>query len=101
RNDEHMWESELDRIEGELRRIQGASASDIEACFARAVARSRQQCATALEVRAAMSPARLWRDHGKVQQARGLVAPCSPRFTDGFDTRDVKEVKALLAELAL
>jgi hypothetical protein len=69
RNDEHMWESELDRIEGELRRVQGASASDVEACFARAVARSHQQCATSLELRAGTSLARLWRDQGKVQQA--------------------------------
>jgi predicted ATPase len=94
RNDEHMWESELDRIEGELRQIQGASASDIEAYFARAVARSRQQCAKSLELRAAMSLARLWRDQGKVQQARELLAPVYGWFTEGFDTRDLKEAKA-------
>jgi predicted ATPase len=75
RNDEHMWESELDRIEGELRRVQGASASDVEACFARAVARSHQQCATSLELRAGTSLARLWRDHGKRSEARDLLAP--------------------------
>jgi predicted ATPase len=100
RNDEHMWESELDRIEGELRQIQGASASDIEACFARAIARSRKQCATSLELRAAMSLARLWRDQGKVQQVRELLAPVYGRFTEGFDTRDLKEAKALLEGLA-
>jgi predicted ATPase len=99
RNDEHMWESELDRIEGELRRVQGASASDVEACFARAVARSHQQCATSLELRAGTSLARLWRDQGKVQQARELLAPVYGWFTEGFDTRDLKEAKALLEEL--
>ena len=100
RNDEHMWESELDRIEGELRRVQGASASDVEACFARAVARSHEQCATSLELRASTSLARLWRDQGKVQQARELLAPVYGWFTEGFDTRDLKEAKALLEELA-
>ena len=101
RNDEHMWESELDRTEGELRRMQGASTSDVEACFARAVARSHQQCATSLELRASMSLARLWRDQGKVQQARELLAPVYGWFTEGFDTRDLKEAKALLNELRI
>jgi predicted ATPase/class 3 adenylate cyclase len=100
RNDEHMWESELDRVEGELRRMQGASASDVEACFARAVARSHQQCATSLELRAGTSLARLWRDHGKRSEARDLLGPVYGRFTEGFDTRDLKEAKALLEELA-
>jgi predicted ATPase len=100
RNDEHMWESELDRIEGELRQIQGASASDIEACFARAVARSRQQCATSLELRAAMSLARLWRDQGKVEQARDLLAPVYGWFTEAFDARDLEDAKTPLGGLA-
>jgi predicted ATPase len=50
--------------------------------------------------RAAMSLARLWRDQGKVQQARELLAPVYGWFTEGFDTRDLKEAKALLEELA-
>jgi predicted ATPase/class 3 adenylate cyclase len=98
-NDEHMWESELDRIEGELRRVQGASASDVEACFARAVARSHQQCATSLELRAGTSLARLWRDHGKRSEARDILAPVYGRFTEGFDTPDLQHAKALLDEL--
>ena len=100
RNDEHMWESELDRIEGELRRVQGASASDVEACFARAVARSHQQCATSLELRAGTSLARLWRDQGKRSKLANCLAPVYGWFTEGFDTRDLKEAKALLEELA-
>ena len=100
RNDEHMWESELDRIEGELRRVQGASVSDVEACFEGAIARSHQQCATSLELRAGTSLARLWRDHGKRSEARDLLGPVYGRFTEGFDTRDLKEAKALLEELA-
>ena len=47
-----------------------------------------------------MSLARLWRDQGKVRQARGLLAPVYGWFTEGFDTRDLKEAKALLEELA-
>jgi predicted ATPase len=81
--------------------MQGASASDVEACFARAVARSHQQCATSLELRAAMSMARFLRDQGKPQQARELLAPVYGWFTEGFDTRDLKEAKALLEELAV
>ena len=52
------------------------------------------------ELRAAMSMARLWRDKGKVRQARELLAPIYEWFTEGFDTRDLKEAKALLEELA-
>ena len=80
--------------------VQGASASDVEACFARAVARSHQQCAMSLELRAGTSLARLWRDHGKRSEARDLLAPVYGWFTEGFDTRDLKEAKALLEELA-
>ena len=51
------------------------------------------------ELRAAMSLTRLWRDQGKPQQARELLAPVYGFFTEGFDTRDLKEAKALLGEL--
>ena len=71
-----------------------------EAYFERALAVDRQQQAKSWELRAAMSMARLWRDQGKVQQGRGLLAPVYGWFTEGFDTRDLKEAKALLDELA-
>jgi predicted ATPase len=58
-----------------------------------------QQQAKSFELRAAMSLARLWRDQGKAQQARELLAPVYGWFTEGFDTRDLKEAKALLDEL--
>jgi predicted ATPase len=51
-------------------------------------------------LRASTSLAQLWRDHGKRSEARDLLAPVYGRFTEGFDTRDLKEAKALLAELA-
>ena len=58
-----------------------------------------QQQAKSWELRAAMSMARLWRDQGKPQQARELLAPVYGWFTEGFDTLDLKEAKALLDEL--
>ena len=64
-----------------------------------AIARSHQQCATSLELRASTSLARLWRDQGKVQQARQLLAPVYEWFTEGFDTRDLKGANALLEDL--
>jgi predicted ATPase len=71
-----------------------------EAYFERALAVARQQQAKSWELRASISMARLWRDQGKVQQARDLLAPVYGWFTEGFDTRDLKEAKALLDEMA-
>ena len=64
-----------------------------------ALAVARQQQAKSWELRAAMSMARLWRDQGKPQQARELLTPVYGSFTEGFDTRDLKEAKALLAPI--
>ncbi len=61
---------------------------------------AREQGARSFELRAAMSLARLWRDQGKVSEACELLAPVYGWFTEGFDTRDLKEAKALLEELA-
>ena len=68
--------------------------------FERALSVARQQQAKAWELRAATSLARLWRDQGKVQRARELLAPVYGWFTEGFDTRDLKEAKALLEKLS-
>jgi predicted ATPase len=70
-----------------------------QAYFERAVSIARQQQAKSWELRAAMSLARLWRDQGKRDEARELLAPVYGWFTEGFDTRDLKEAKALLDEL--
>ena len=78
---------------------RGRSAPAEEA-FLTAVAIAQQQKARSFELRAAMSLARLWRDQGKPQQARELLAPVYGWFTEGFDTLDLKEAKALLDELA-
>jgi predicted ATPase len=75
-------------------------AAKAEAYFERALAVARQQQAKSWELRAAMSMARLWRSQGKPQQAHELLAPVYGWFTEGFDTLDLKEAKALLEELA-
>ena len=72
--------------------------ANAEASFERALAVARQQQAKSWELRAAMSLARLWRDQRKPQQSRELPAPIYGWFTEGFDTRDLKEAKALLEE---
>jgi predicted ATPase len=70
------------------------------AYFERALTVARQQQAKSWELRAATSMARLWRDQGKREEARELLAPVYGWFTEGFDTRDLKDAKALLGELA-
>ena len=100
RNDEHMWAAELARIEGELRRAQGASPDEVEAYLQAALNVAHSQGAKSFELRAAMSLARLWRDHSRVAEARRLLAPIYGWFTEGRDTPDVCAAKALMGELA-
>ena len=77
-----------------------ADAAKAQAYFEISLALAREQQAKSLELRAAMSMARLWRDQGKRDEARELLAPVYGWFTEGFDTRDLKEAKALLDELS-
>jgi class 3 adenylate cyclase/predicted ATPase len=98
---ERMFEAELNRVAGEIAlNSPEPEAAKAEDYFERALAVARQQQAKSWELRAAMSMARLWRDQGKRQQARELLAPVYGWFTEGFDTLDLKEAKALLEELA-
>ncbi len=98
---EKWFEVEVNRIAGEIAlKSPERDAAKAEAYFERALAVARQQQAKSLELRAAMSMARLWRDQGKPQQARELLAPVYGWFTEGFDTRDLKEAKVLLDTLA-
>jgi predicted ATPase len=98
---ERWFEAEVLRLAGETA-LMGSQpdAARAEEYFDRALIVARQQQAKSWELRAAMSLARLWRDRGKVQQARELLAPVCGWFTEGFDTRDLKEAKALLEQLA-
>ena len=92
--------AELLRLRGWMLSLKG-DVQGSERCYAASLDWARQQQAKSWELRASMSLARLWRDQGKVQQARELLAPVYGWFTEGFDTRDLKEAKALLEELAL
>ena len=99
---EERWcEAEVNRIAGEIALLSPEhDAAKAEAYFDRALTVARQQQAKSWELRASMSLARLWRSQGKPQQAHELLAPVYGWFTEGFDTRDLKEAKALLTELA-
>ena len=97
---ERWCEAEVHRMAGEITLLApGPDAAKAETYFGRALAVARQQQAKSWELRAAMSLARLWRDQGKPQQARELLAPVYGWFTEGFGTRDLKEAKTLLEEL--
>ena len=99
---ERWWEAEVNRTAGEITLLSPErDAAKAEEYFEQALAVARQQQAKSWELRAAMSLARLWRDQGKPQQARELLAPVYGWFTEGFDTLDLKEAKALLGTLAL
>jgi predicted ATPase len=78
----------------------GGTLSEAEMAIEKAIDVARRQKAKSWELRAAMSMARLWRDQGKRVEARDLLAPIYGWFAEGFDTRDLKEAKALLATLA-
>ena len=98
---EEWCEAEVYRTAGEIAlKLLEPDAAKAEAYFERALTVARQQQAKSWELVAAMSMARLWRDQGKPQQARELLAPVYSWFTEGFDTRDLKEAKAMLDALA-
>ena len=97
--DERYYEAEVQRVKGDLLRMTGEHAQAAQS-YRRALAVADRQNAKAHQLRAAMSMARLWRDQGKREEARELLAPVYGWFTEGFDTLDLKEAKALLEELA-
>jgi class 3 adenylate cyclase/predicted ATPase len=100
RTKETWFEAHVHRIAGEIAlKPPKPDAAKAEAYFERALSVARQQQAKSWELRAATSLARLWRDQGKPHQARELLAPVYGWFTEGFDTRDLKDAKALLEEL--
>jgi hypothetical protein len=99
-HEERLWEAEVHRLRGVLLlRQTGTPQEKAEACFLQAMDVARRQQAKSLELRAAMSLARLWQQRGKRAEARELLAPVYGWFTEGFDTADLQEAKALLTEL--
>jgi predicted ATPase len=98
---ERFYEAELHRIQGELLLVHAAeNHGKAEASFQQALLVARHQQAKSLELRAAMSLARLWQHQGKRAAAHELLAPLYGWFTEGFDTADLQDAKALLEELA-
>jgi predicted ATPase len=97
---ERWFEAEVHRARGEIL-LKGAptNTAPAEEAFLTAIAIAQQQKARSFELRAAMSMARLWRDQGKRDEARNLLAPVYGWFTEGLDTLDLKQAKALLDEL--
>jgi predicted ATPase len=97
---ERWFEAEVNRIAGEIAlKSPEPDVAKAEAHFELALAVARQQQAKSWELLATMSMARFWRDQGKRDEARELLAPVYGWFTEGFDTLDLKEAKALLDEL--
>jgi predicted ATPase len=99
-HEERWWEAEIARLRGVLLLRQTMpQQAEAEACFQQALSIARHQEAKSLELRAAMSLARLWQQQGKRAEAHALLAPVYGWFTEGFDTADLQEAKALLVEL--
>jgi len=98
---ERFWEAELHRLKGELLLVLSTdNTTEAEACFHQALDIARRQEAKSLELRAAISLSRLWQQQGKCAAACALLAPIYGWFTEGFDTVDLQEAKALLDELS-
>ncbi len=97
RTGERFYESELHRLHGEL--LRRTNINEASMAFQRAIDLASRQQAKSLELRAAMSLARLRRDQGKKAEARDLLASIYDWFTEGFDTADLNDAKALLEEL--
>ena len=94
-------DAELHRLRGDLMcRLPRPDPDGAERSFRAALSIAREQGTKGFELRAATSLARLLRDHGRREEARQLLAPVYDWFTEGFDTADLKDAKALLAELA-
>jgi predicted ATPase len=117
RTGEQWYEAELHRLKGTLTlqsKVQGLKSKveessefgvrspepEAEECFLRAIDIARKQQAKSLELRAVMSLSRLWQNQGKQAEARRMLAEIYGWFTEGFDTKDLQEAKALLEELA-
>ena len=95
------WDAEIHRLRGELTAsLPYPDPAKTEDSFRTALAIAREQGTRGYELRAATSLARLWREQRRQSEARELLAPVYDSFTEGFDTADLKDAKALLDELA-
>ena len=107
KTEERVWEAELYRLRGELTlqqfKVQSSRfkiEEEAEACFLKAIEISKKQQAKSLELRAATSLARLWQQQGKQEAAHKLLSDVYNWFTEGFDTKDLREARTLIEELS-
>jgi predicted ATPase len=98
--EERCWEADLYRIKGELLLDTGGTASEVEELFNKAIEIARRQKAKSIELRVAMSLARLWQQHGKRVEAHELLADVYNWFTEGLETADLNAARKLLSELS-
>jgi predicted ATPase len=98
---QHYYDAELHRLHAEiLLDMNGNAVEEAEALFHQSLEIARRQEAKTFELRAATSLSRLWRRQGKRDASQALLAPLYAWFTEGFDTRDLKDAKTLLEELS-
>jgi predicted ATPase len=107
KNEEHYYKAELYRLKGELTlqqfNVQGSTfkiEEEAEKCFLKAIEIAQKQHSKSFELRATMSLVRLWHQQGKRTEAHSLLFAIYGWFTEGFDTKDLQEAKALLGSLA-
>ena len=98
--EEWTFDAELHRLRGELLRLGDHDPDEVESCYRSALAVSRKQGARWFELRAAVSLGRLLIEQGREEEARASLEKIYDWFSEGFDTKDLKAAKALLAELA-
>jgi predicted ATPase len=99
RNSERFFEAELYRLKARALLMRGAPNAEVESLLDQALRTARSQQARSLELRAATDLARVWRDQGKRIEARDVLSSIYGRFTEGFETRDLKDAKELLVQL--
>jgi tetratricopeptide (TPR) repeat protein len=97
---EYLWEAEIHRLKGALLLMKSESEAKAEDCFRQAIELAQKQQAKSWELRATMSLARLWQKQGKKKEAHKKLTDIYGWFTEGFDTQDLKDAKALLEELS-
>ena len=98
RTDNRLWDAELNRVKGEL--LLEADVSEAETCFCQSIEIAQKQSAKSLELRAVTSLSRLLHQQERNDEARQMLAQIYGWFTEGFETADLKEAKALLDELS-
>jgi predicted ATPase len=99
KSDNRFWEAEIHRLRGQLTLAAGRGEDEAETAFQQALRVARQQQARSLELRATVNLSRLWQKRGKIVEAHRLLAEIYHWFSEGFDTIDLKQARALLDEL--